>query len=281
MSKDKSKEPKDGKPTKKVKKTVKPKKTKKPEKNEKDKKAKITKKIKTTKKTKKPKLSKQTDYKVGYSKTPKNTRFKKGQSGNPKGRPKGSRNRSPSISNSTFRDLIISSGLEKVSYMDKGEKLTAPKIMVMITQLTNKAAGGNLKAIKMTIDLTQEATAKNDKERYEWLEEWFKMKEELLMIEGKKGTLEHFLTMRKYYIFKKDIRSIEGVERWPYEDEEPIFDKDWAFFMDHLEQLELDHIRKAPWPLDYPRNGSILELQMMMQQMGITEPINGIEPLPT
>ena len=29
------------------------------------------------------------DYEVGYGKPPKHTRFKKGQSGNPKGRPKG------------------------------------------------------------------------------------------------------------------------------------------------------------------------------------------------
>lgn len=32
------------------------------------------------------------DYEVGYKKPPKGSQFKKGQSGNPKGRPKGSRN---------------------------------------------------------------------------------------------------------------------------------------------------------------------------------------------
>lgn len=31
------------------------------------------------------------DYEVGYGKPPKRTRFKKGQSGNPKGRPKGAK----------------------------------------------------------------------------------------------------------------------------------------------------------------------------------------------
>ncbi len=33
------------------------------------------------------------DYEIGYGKPPKHTRFKKGQCGNPKGRPKGARNR--------------------------------------------------------------------------------------------------------------------------------------------------------------------------------------------
>lgn len=32
------------------------------------------------------------DYEVGYKRPPKNSRFKKGQSGNPKGRPKGRKN---------------------------------------------------------------------------------------------------------------------------------------------------------------------------------------------
>lgn len=35
------------------------------------------------------------DYDVGYGKAPSSTRFKKGQSGNPKGRPKGSKNLPP------------------------------------------------------------------------------------------------------------------------------------------------------------------------------------------
>ena len=42
-------------------------------------------------------MSKKQDYEIGYSKPPKATQFKKGQSGNTKGRPKGSNNLSTDV----------------------------------------------------------------------------------------------------------------------------------------------------------------------------------------
>lgn len=48
-------------------------------------------------KSKKPGGSKRAGYRVGYGKPPKHSQFKKGASGNPRGRRKGSKNRSTLI----------------------------------------------------------------------------------------------------------------------------------------------------------------------------------------
>lgn len=45
------------------------------------------------------------DYEVGYGRPPKHTRFRKGQSGNPTGRPKGAKNK-PKITSNTLNDML-------------------------------------------------------------------------------------------------------------------------------------------------------------------------------
>src|ERR1700724_4675339 len=48
----------------------------------------------------------QGDYEVGYGKPPRDTRFKRGQSGNPRGRPPGAKNLS-TLLNEALNELVV------------------------------------------------------------------------------------------------------------------------------------------------------------------------------
>ena len=77
-----------------------------------------------------------------YGKPPKVTRFKKGQSGNPKGRPKGSNNLGTLIQQELQKSIVIKEG-------DQKRKLT--KLEAVAVRLTNDALKGNSRAIELLL----------------------------------------------------------------------------------------------------------------------------------
>lgn len=93
------------------------------------------------------------DYEVGYRKPPKTTRFKKGQSGNPKGRPKGSLN-----VDTTFQSLIE----ERVAATENGRRRSMSMMEVILKRLLAKAASGDLKAIPLVLALLARTGARED-----------------------------------------------------------------------------------------------------------------------
>ena len=78
------------------------------------------------------------EYETGYGKPPKSSRFKPGQSGNRKGRPKGSKN--------TYNLLneILS---QKITIKENDENIKISKKAAILTQLINKGVKGDVKAI--------------------------------------------------------------------------------------------------------------------------------------
>jgi hypothetical protein len=86
--------------------------------------------------------------KVGYCNPPTHARYKKGQSGNPQGRPKGTLNMA-TVLERTLR--------EKVVINENGRRRTISKLQAAIMQLTNKAASGELKAVQLLAALVRSA----------------------------------------------------------------------------------------------------------------------------
>ena len=87
------------------------------------------------------------NYRVGYGKPPKHSQFKKGTSGNKKGRSKGSKN---------FATLFHQEMRKRVPISENGQRRTISKAEAVIKQLVNKAASGDPKAIQMLTNLSRE-----------------------------------------------------------------------------------------------------------------------------
>jgi hypothetical protein len=83
---------------------------------------------------------------VGYGKPPKAHQFKKGQTGNPKGRRKGSKNLKTDLREELAEGILVRDG-------GKARKLS--KQRAMVKALMAKALGGNVNAINALIDLME------------------------------------------------------------------------------------------------------------------------------
>jgi hypothetical protein len=83
------------------------------------------------------------DYEVGYGKPPRHTRFAKGQSGNPRGRPCGAKN---------FTTLLQEALDEPVTVTENGGRRKVSKRQAIVTQLVNRSATADFRAIKILLD---------------------------------------------------------------------------------------------------------------------------------
>ena len=79
---------------------------------------------------------------IGYGKPPRHTRFKKGQSGNPTGRPKGTPNFATALEQALNEQVVVNEG---------GQRRTVSKLEATVAQLVNKAAMGDLRATKQLL----------------------------------------------------------------------------------------------------------------------------------
>lgn len=95
-------------------------------------------------------------YKVGYKKPPEKTQFKKGKSGNPKGRPKDARN-----TIDIFEEIING----QITIRENGKSVTVTKREAMLMRLFHKAIEGDPKAIEKSISLMLKIDDKNHKEQ--------------------------------------------------------------------------------------------------------------------
>jgi hypothetical protein len=87
------------------------------------------------------------DYEVGYRKPPRHTRFTKGRSGNPRGRSPGAKNLKTLLSDALNEFVIVS---------ENGGRRKITKREAIITQLVNRSASADFRAIKILLDMVRD-----------------------------------------------------------------------------------------------------------------------------
>ena len=87
------------------------------------------------------------DYEVGYRKPPRHTRFTKGQSGNPRGRSPGAKNLKTLLSDALNKSVVVS---------ENGGRRKITKREAIITQLVNRSASADFRAIKILLDMVRD-----------------------------------------------------------------------------------------------------------------------------
>ena len=93
------------------------------------------------------------DYVVGYGKPPLHTRFQKGRSGNPKGRPRGKKNMSTLLSTALDASIIV---------VENGRRKKITKREAIVTQLVNKSASADLKATQIVLAMLRDIESQAD-----------------------------------------------------------------------------------------------------------------------
>ena len=101
---------------------------------------------------------KKDDYEVGYGKPPQNTRFKKGQSDNPRGRAPGAKD---------LKTLLIDTLNEPVVVTENGGRRTISKRQAIVKQLVNQSAKGDWRAVKLLVDMLHETEGGSEPEAAE------------------------------------------------------------------------------------------------------------------
>ena len=89
---------------------------------------------------------------VGYRRPPAGTRFRKGQSGNPAGKPKGSKNK-PRPYAERLGSLMLEEAYRPITVSEDGKDITLPLAQAVFRSLATAAAKGETRAQAMFLKL--------------------------------------------------------------------------------------------------------------------------------
>jgi hypothetical protein len=114
--------------------------------------------------------SREPGYPVGYGKPPVETQFKPGRSGNPKGRPKGARNKLPALNEDRLKSIIVVEAYRTIKITEGRRQVTIPMAKAVVRALAVNAARGQLRSQQLFATLLSDTERANKALSDEWLE---------------------------------------------------------------------------------------------------------------
>ena len=207
-------------------------------------------------------------YEVGYKKPPAKTKFKKGKSGNPSGRPKGSKNKNGffPLDKGTlfeFQKQIINAGYEEIQVVKDGAAISMSKMDALLAQLYNKAMNGNLGAAKILLQYTNKSLFELGEAAHRVRNLTIKTRNaerEKIFCPAPKANTHGAYLKRLHEILSAQfaLREIHGEDNIPFILEtEPRSEYDWPLFNQKMRKEYLS-LGDEPCDIDIPEPPSIL-----------------------
>ena len=112
--------------------------------------------------------SEQPNYEVGYKRPPKATQFTPGRSGNPRGRPKGARNKLPGPWEERLKKIVLEEAYRPIAVSDGRRQIKVPMAKAIMRALAVNAARGQLRSQQLFVKLLSETerARKADSDRF-------------------------------------------------------------------------------------------------------------------
>jgi hypothetical protein len=101
-------------------------------------------------------------YDVGYGKPPESSRFTKGRSGNPAGRPRGARNKRPALNEERLKGIILDEAYRTITINEGEKRISIPIAQAVVRAMAVNAARGQHRAQRLFAELLTTTEAANN-----------------------------------------------------------------------------------------------------------------------